>query len=78
MIAQTRFEDTCQVTCEDNGKVVEADVLDFKEGKSLSVSLHKSVKLVMSWNGRIYEANGMGLSFVSSGPNSQKYMQGTR
>lgn len=75
---KTRFEDTCKVTCEDNGKIVDADVLDFKEGKTLSVSLNKSVKLVMPWNGKIYEGKMMGMSFVSTGPKGQRYTESGR
>lgn len=61
-------EETCQVTCESNGKIVTADILDFRETKTLAVSLNKSVKLVMPWNGRIYEGKMSGLTFVSAGP----------
>lgn len=71
-----RFEDTCQVKCEDNGKTVTADVLDFKEGKTLSVSLNKSLKLVMPFNGRVYEGRMGGMSFISAGPKGQKYSEG--
>ena len=71
-----RYEDTCKVKCEDNGKVVDADVLEFKEGKTLSVSLNKSLKLVMPFNGRIYEGRMGGMSFVSEGPKGQKYSEG--
>ena len=62
------IEDTCQVSCVDNGKVVPADVLDFKEGKLLAVSLNKSVKLSMHWNGHVYEGRMSGLTFTSAGP----------
>ena len=62
------IEDTCQVTCLDNNKVVTADVLDIKEVKTLSVSISKSVKLVMPWNGYIYEGRMSGLTFTSAGP----------
>ena len=62
------IDDTCVVTCEDNGRTVTADILDFKEEKTLHVSLNKTLKLVMLWNGRIYEGNQSGLTFVSKGP----------
>jgi hypothetical protein len=76
MNIKIRFEDTCQVTCEDNGKTVTADVLDFKEGKALSVSLNKSLKLVMPWNGRVYEGKMGGMSFVTDGPKGMQYKEG--
>ena len=62
------IEETCQASCVDNGKVVDADVLDFKEGKTLSVSLNKSLKMIMPWNGQVYEGRMSGLTFTSKGP----------
>lgn len=60
--------ETCNVVCEDNGKVVPADILDFKDKKSLSVSLNKSIKLIMPFNGKVYEGKMSGLTFTSDGP----------
>ena len=62
------IDETCQVVCIDNNKIVTADVLDIKEGKMLSVSINKSVKLMMPWNGYIYEGRMSGLTFTSAGP----------
>jgi hypothetical protein len=65
----TRYiDDHCEVTCEDNNKIVQADILNFQEEKTLSVSLNKSLKLIMPWNGRIYEGRMSGMTFVSKGP----------
>lgn len=75
-MSNVRFDETCKVTCEDNGKVVVADVLDFKEGKTLSVSLNKSLKLVMPFNGKVYEGRMSGMSFVSNGPKGTAYKEG--
>lgn len=60
--------ETCEVTSENSGKTVLADILNFKEGEFLSVSLNKSVKVNLQWNGRIYEGKVSGMSFVSKGP----------
>lgn len=73
---KVRYDETCQVTCEDNDKTLIADVLDFKEEKILIVSLEKSLKLTMPWNGKIYEGRLAGKSFVSSGPKGQLYKEG--
>jgi len=58
----------CLVICENNGKEVEAEILEFKEESKLIVSLDRSVKLNLSWNGNIYEGRGFGMSFISKGP----------
>lgn len=68
MVSKTIYEDTCKVVCEDNGKTVIADILQFNETRNLTVSINKSIKLLMSWNGRTYEGRMSGMSFVSDGP----------
>jgi len=75
---KTRFEEVCKEICEDTGQVVDADVLNFQEGKTLTVSLNKSLRMVMPWNGKIYEGKMSGMSFVSTGPKGQKYTESTR
>lgn len=69
-------EDTCEIICEGNGKKVVADVLSFNEKKNLTVSIDKSVKVLLSWNGRIYEGRMGGMSFVSDGPVIRVVKQG--
>lgn len=68
--------ETCSVTCEDNDRVLVADILDFREGQRLSVSLEKSLKLELRWNGQIYEGRIGGRSFVSKGPKITEVQQG--
>lgn len=72
------ISETCQVICEDNNKAVIADILDFKEQKMLAVSLNKSLKLLMPWNGKIYEGKMSGLTFVSDGPTITETKQSSR
>lgn len=62
------IDNTCEVICEDNGRKMVAEVLSFHEKKMLTVSIDRSVKLSLSWNGKIYEGNMGPLSFVSNGP----------
>jgi hypothetical protein len=38
--------------------------------------MNKSVKLLMTWNGRQYEGRMAGMDFVSAGPKGQKYSDG--
>lgn len=53
-----------------------AEVMDFNEGRNLTVVLNKSVKLLMNWNGRLYEGRMAGIDFVSDGPRGQRYTEG--
>ena len=61
-------DDKCEVICEDNGRKIVAEVLSFTQRKNLTVSIDRSLKLTLMWNGKIYEGNQGPLSFVSNGP----------
>lgn len=65
------IDDTCEVICEDNGRKMVADVLSFSKNKMLTVSIDRSLKLTLAWNGKIYEGNMGPISFVSNGPDSR-------
>lgn len=73
-----RAEDTCTVTCRDNGKSVLTEVLDFKFQQRLTVVLNKSVKLSLDWNGKEYVTERQGLEFVTPGPKVTKIWDGKR
>jgi hypothetical protein len=46
--------------------------MDFNEGRNLTVVMNKSVKLMMAWNGRMYEGRMAGMDFLSEGPSVTK------
>lgn len=58
----------CTVVAVASKKEIEAEVLAFNEGRNLTVVLNKSIKLMMQWNGRMYEAKNAGMDFESAGP----------
>ena len=62
--------DTCEIICEDNGRKMVADVLQYSKHKTLTVSVERSLKLTLGWNGKIYEGSMGKMSFVSNGPDS--------
>lgn len=68
--------EVCSVTCEDNGRTMQADILGFKNHQYLTVSLEKSLKLELRWNGKIYEGRMGKFSFVSVGPKITEVKQG--
>jgi hypothetical protein len=55
---------------------VEAEILAFNEGRNLTVVLNKSIKVLMNWNGRMYEGRMAGMDFTSNGPKGQQYSEG--
>jgi hypothetical protein len=73
---QQYVAETCRVVCEDNDRTMTADILSFKLEQYLAVSLEKSLKLEMRWNGRVYEGRMGKFSFVSDGPKITEVKQG--
>lgn len=73
-----KYDDTAKVTCVDNGQVVDADILEFKPQISLSISLQKSIKLVLKYNLKFDEYQGelYGRTFTSKGPKGRHYTTG--
>jgi len=71
-----RYGDQCSVKNIASGKSVDAEVMSFNEGRNLTVVLNKSVKILMNWNGRMYEGRSAGMDFTSDGPKGQQYSEG--
>ena len=71
-----RYDSHCEVRQESSGRTVQAEVMAFNEGRNLTVVMNKSVKLLMNWNGRVYEGRMAGMDFISNGPKGQKYTEG--
>jgi hypothetical protein len=74
----TRHSDNCTVVQENTGRQVEAAVMAFHQGRNLTVVMNKSVKLLMVWNGRMYEGRMAGMDFISHGPVINKTSTGLR
>ena len=70
----TYFDDKCIIECTQNDRKVEAEVMSFKEGDFLSVSIQRFIKINMQYNERkgVYIGNQGGLEFITDGP--QKYV----
>lgn len=60
--------DKCTVKAVASGQAMEADVIAFHEKRNLTVAINKSVKLLMTWNGRKFEGKAAGMDFESEGP----------
>lgn len=73
-----KYEETCEVKCVDNGEVVNADILDFKPQVLLSISLQKSIKLVLKYVAKSdeYQGDMYGRTFVSNGPKGRIFTTG--
>jgi len=73
-----KYDDTAMVTCVDNGQTVKADILEFKPQVLMSISLEKSIKLVLKYaiKSDEYQAELYGRTFVSKGPKSHHIKTG--
>ena len=76
MATITRHSDTCIVKQDPSGREIKGEIMSFNEGRNLTVVLNKSVKLMMTWNGRIYEGRSAGMDFTSDGPTISKTQNG--
>lgn len=75
----TRYvEHTCEIMCEDNGRRMVGEILSFREHDHVAVSVDRSIKLDMKWNGHVYQANMAKLSFVTEGPLVRNVKQGRK
>lgn len=73
-----RHSNTCTVKQVASGREVTGEVMAFNKGRNLTVVVNKSVKILMNWNGRVYEGRGAGLDFESDGPVITKTQSGIR
>jgi hypothetical protein len=76
MATITRHSDTCIVTQVSSGREVKGEIMSFNEGRNLTVVMNKAVKLMMTWNGRMYEGRSAGMDFTSNGPTISKTQTG--
>ena len=64
----SRHSNNCIVRQANSGREVTGEVMAFNEGRNLTVVINKSVKILMNWNGRVYEGKAAGMDFESNGP----------
>ena len=72
---KTVYEKKATLTNTRSDVSVEAEVDNFKEGKSFDAFVATN-KIPMRWNGKVYVGNAHGMEFVSTGPASFDVKQG--
>jgi hypothetical protein len=68
-------DDKCIITCTDNGRTLEAEIGSFKSQEFVEVYMAQN-KVRLTWNGKIYVGNKMGLEFTTPGPREFTVRQG--
>ena len=72
MATVLRHSDTCIIKQIASGRELTGEIMAFNEGRNLTVVMNKSVKILMNWNGRMYEGRAAGMDFLSAGPSVTK------
>ena len=64
---KSNIEETFKVTCTNNERIVEAEVMSYKEKDHCIVAMATN-KIHMKYNGRVYVGNAFGYEFTTPGP----------
>tara|TARA_B100002019_G_scaffold103751_1_gene89291 strand:+ start:4052 stop:4285 length:234 start_codon:yes stop_codon:yes gene_type:complete len=71
-----KYEQKCNVTCNDNDNTVEADIISFSPEDRLIVAIAgNKIQLNYNRHGR-YIGNKVGMEFISEGPKSYEVNMG--
>ena len=64
------YEQTCMLTCTENDQVVKGEVIDFRQGSLLIVSLERQIKETLKFDAHRdhYRGSMSGYEFVTNGP----------
>mgnify|MGYP001166272237 FL=1 len=63
-----RYEDKCEIVCNDNDVKATGDVMQFKPEDRLIVAIAGN-KIQLNYNGKgMYIGNKLGMEFISRGP----------
>ena len=64
------YEDEVDVDCTDTGNTVRGDVVEYRPGEYLSVSIARKIKINLQFNAQhgIYIGSSAGMEFQSAGP----------
>lgn len=80
MKTKTTYADTADLTCTENGKIMTAEILDFRQAYMLTCSIDRSVRVTLRYNTgkKLYIGNVGSLEFTSTGPKGTVTIQGRR
>lgn len=70
MVRAQSYDDVCNISCTDNGNVVNGEIINFKPEAFLEVSLNRSLKVQLRYQPKqkIYVGSMAGFEFTSAGP----------
>mgnify|MGYP000063602662 CR=1 FL=1 len=74
------YSDTCEIVNTNNSAVVVAEILEFKPSFVLTVSINRSIKVVLRYDAvlKLYVGNMAGMEMTSTGPKEQVKFTGRK
>lgn len=72
---KTVFENIVTLNNTNTGKAAEAEIDNFREGKSFDAYLAAN-KIPFRWNGKTYVGTAFGMEFTSTGPKPIQKLKG--
>ena len=74
------YSDTCKIVNTNNSAVVVAEILEFKPSFVLTVSINRSIKVVLRYDAvlKLYVGNMAGMEMTSTGPKEQVKFTGRK
>lgn len=62
------MEQVCKVRSVPGNRIAEGVVMEFQPGVSITAVVNKTMKIIMRFNGRVYEGRAAGMDFETTGP----------
>jgi hypothetical protein len=80
MNTRVEYKDTAVLTCLENNKTINSEVLDFRPAYMMTVSIDRKIRVVLRYNAskKMYIGNVGSLEFTSNGPKKTEIIQGRR
>lgn len=80
MTVKKTYADTVDLHCTDKNEIVPAEILEFRPGILISVSIQRKIKMILKFNhrGNNYVGSMAGLEFTTSGPKETITYEGRR
>jgi hypothetical protein len=77
MKSNIKYQDTATLTCLENNKTMQGEILDFRPAYMLSVSIGRAVKITLRYNTekKLYLGRVGSLEFSSQGPDTVETVQ---
>lgn len=80
MTVKKTYADVVELHCTDKNENVSAEILEFRQGILLSVSIQRKIKMILKFNqrGNNYVGSMAGLEFTTLGPKETITYEGRR